>query len=279
MMNLHSETNIRLLAFMAILVIMLVFETLFPRKRRTQDRLKHILNNLGIVLSYTVLLQIVFRLVPIGAAMGMAAYAQAKGWGVLNLFDMPIWLSVTISVILLDMAVYWQHVASHKIPIIWDFHKMHHADRDLDATSGIRFHPVEILASMFYKMAVVVLLGPPVLGVFLFEVILNGAAMFNHANVKLPLWFDKILRLFIVTPDFHRVHHSIYRHETDSNYGFNLSIWDRVFGSYIAQPQDGHENMKLGLPQYQTDAPTNMLWCLKLPFMKQRKVTINPEKS
>ena len=177
-------------------------------------------------------------------------------------------MHILVSAVLLDMAVYWQHVASHKIPMIWRFHKMHHADRDIDATTGIRFHPVEIVLSMLYKMVIVLILGPHIIGVFLFEIILNGSAMFNHANVRLPLWLDKTIRILFVTPDMHRVHHSVIAAETNSNYGFNLSIWDRIFGSYIAQPKEGHDGMTIGLPQYQTNKPSNILWCLKLPFSK-----------
>ncbi len=265
---LHNETIIRFGVFFAVLVSMLVLESLLPRKTRTQPRLKHIGTNLGIVVIYTALLRLVFLIIPIGAAVGIAGYASSKGWGVFAFTDWPLWLEVLLAIILLDMAVYWQHVLSHKIPLFWAFHKMHHADRDIDATTGIRFHPIEILASMFYKMLVVLLLGAPVLAVILFEIILNGAALFNHANIKLPKWLDKILRIVIVTPDMHRVHHSVHRQETDSNYGFNLSIWDRVFGSYIDQPKDGHDKMLIGLNEYQTNRPSDLIWCLKLPFMK-----------
>jgi sterol desaturase/sphingolipid hydroxylase (fatty acid hydroxylase superfamily) len=265
---LENESTYRLTVFGGVLVLMLILETLFPRKARTQNRLKHIATNMGIVVLYTILMRVLFAVLALGAAMGVAVYAQSKGWGLLNIIDMPIWVHVIISAVLLDMAVYWQHVASHKIPMIWAFHKMHHADRDIDATSGIRFHPVEIILSMLYKMVIVLILGPHVVGVLLFEIILNGSAMFNHANVRLPLWADKIIRIVFVTPDMHRVHHSVIRKETNSNYGFNLSIWDRVFGSYIAQPQEGHDGMIIGLPEYQTDKPSDIIWCLTLPFHK-----------
>ncbi len=260
-----NDGLIRLSVFGGVLALMLMLETLFPRKARTQNRAVHIANNLGIVVFYTIVMRVLFPV----AAMGTAAYAATKGWGLFNLIDLPIWMHILISAILLDMAVYWQHVASHKIPMIWSFHKMHHADRDIDATTGIRFHPVEIVLSMLYKMVVVLLLGPHVIGVFIFEVILNGSAMFNHANVRLPLWLDKTVRTVFVTPDMHRVHHSVIVDETNANYGFNLSVWDRVFGSYIDQPQEGHDNMTIGLSEYQTDDPSNIVWCLKLPFTKQ----------
>jgi sterol desaturase/sphingolipid hydroxylase (fatty acid hydroxylase superfamily) len=261
----NHEGLIRLSVFGGVLVLMLVLETLFPRKTRTQNRLLHIATNLGIVVIYTIMMRVIF----VVAAVGIAILAMVYGWGLLNLVEMPVWVHVLISVILLDLAVYWQHVASHKIPIIWALHKMHHADRDIDATTGIRFHPLEIVLSMAYKMLIVLILGPHVVGVILFEVILNGSAMFNHANFRLPLWLDKVLRLLFVTPDMHRVHHSVIARETNSNYGFNLSIWDRIFGSYIDQPKEGHDNMTIGLPEYQTDKPSHLLWCLILPFKKK----------
>jgi len=265
----EHEGLIRLSVFGGVLVLMLVLETIFPRKTRTQNRLLHIATNMGIVVLYTILMRVIVIVVAVGAAVGVAAFAMENGWGLLNLIDMPIWVHIFISTILLDLAVYWQHVASHKIPIIWAFHKMHHADRDIDATTGIRFHPVEIVLSMAYKMLIVLILGPHVVGVILFEVILNGSAMFNHANLRLPLWLDKVVRLVFVTPDMHRVHHSVIARETNSNYGFNLSMWDKIFGSYIDQPKDGHDDMTIGLPEYQTDKPSHLLWCLILPFKKK----------
>lgn len=260
-----NEGMIRLSVFGGVLVLMAALETLFPRKPRTQPRLIRWVTNFGILVFYSALLRLLFPVM----AMGVAVFAVSKGWGLLNLIEMPLWVHIVISAILLDLAVYWQHVASHKIPAIWAFHKMHHADRDIDVTTGNRFHPVEIILSMLYKMLVVLALGPHVVGVILFEIILNGSAMFNHANLRLPLWLDKIVRLVFVTPDMHRVHHSVIPRETNSNYGFNLTLWDRIFGSYIDQPQQGHDNMTIGLPQYQTDKPSHLLWCLMLPFNKK----------
>ena len=265
----NNQVFIRFAVFGGVLALMLVLESLYPRKARTQNRAQHVATNLGIVILYSAIMQILGRLIAVGLAMGVAVYAAGHNFGLLNLFSsLPIWAHILLSMVLLDMAVYWQHVASHKIPIIWSFHKMHHADRDIDATTGIRFHPVEIVLSMFYKMVIVLILGPHVIGVFLFEVVLNGSAMFNHANLRLPLWLDKMVRIVFVTPDMHRVHHSVIGRETNSNYGFNLSIWDRIFGSYIAQPKEGHDDMTIGLPEYQTDEPSNIMWCLKLPFSK-----------
>lgn len=256
------ETLIRLSVFFGVFVLMAGLEAGFARKKRTQSRLQRWPTNLGIVALYTVLLRVLFPI----AAIGTALFAQSKGYGLLNQFALPIWGHIVISMVLLDLAIYLQHVASHKIGIFWQFHKVHHADRDIDVTTGARFHPVEIILSMLYKMLIVLLIGPHAVGVLLFEVVLNGSAMFNHANVKLPFWLDRVVRFVIVTPDMHRVHHSVYRTETDSNYGFNLSIWDRLFRTYIAQPVDGHDKMTIGLPIYQSDKPANLLWCLTLPF-------------
>ena len=199
-------------------------------------------------------------------AVAMAEIAAARGWGLLNLVDLPLWLEFVIAVAVLDMLIYAQHVATHKTPILWRLHQVHHADRDIDVTTGARFHPVEIVLSMGYKLLCVIALGPSALAVFVFEVLLNASAMFNHANVRLPLSVDRVMRSVIVTPDMHRVHHSIVRNETDSNYGFFLSIWDRLFGTYIAQPRDGHDGMTIGLKEYQTPKPANLFWCLWLPF-------------
>ncbi|MDY7098154.1 MAG: sterol desaturase family protein, partial [Pseudomonadota bacterium] len=193
-----------------------------------------------------------------------------RGWGLLNLVALPFWVEVLIAIVLLDFAVWAQHVASHKIPILWRFHKVHHADRDIDVTTGARFHPVEILLSMLYKLACVIVLGPAAVAVFLFEVILNASAMFNHSNVRLPARFDALLRSLIVTPDMHRVHHSAIQRETDSNYGFFLSLWDKVFGVHIAQPELGHDRMVIGLDEYQDDAPSSLRWSLAEPFRKAR---------
>jgi len=252
-------------AFAGVFVVMGILEALFPRKYRTQPRFLRWANNLTIVVLYSVLVRILFPV----TAITVAVFTMSKDWGLLNLFDLPVWLHIALSIIVLDFAIYWQHVASHKIPIIWAFHKMHHADRDIDVSTGSRFHPVEIALSMIYKMLVILVLGPLAVSVFVFEIIVSASAMFNHANVKLPLWLDKLLRILVVTPDMHRVHHSTIRRETDSDYGFFLAIWDRIFGSYIDQPQEGHDDMTIGLPQYQTDKPSHLLWCLILPFKKK----------
>ncbi len=257
-----SETTIRLSIFASVFIIMAVAEAMWPRKKRTQPRLNRWFTNIGIVVLDSITVRIIFPIV----AVGMAQYATSQGWGLLNQFALPFWLNVLISAVLLDMAIYWQHVASHKIPILWRVHRVHHADRDIDVSTGNRFHPIEIVLSMLYKFVIIIALGPAALGVFLFEVLLNGSAMFNHANLRLPLGLDKVVRMLFVTPDMHRVHHSFHRDETDSNYGFNLAIWDRIFGTYIDQPRDGHDDMVIGMKKYQDDKPTRLGWSLLFPF-------------
>lgn len=200
--------------------------------------------------------------------MGAAVDAQNNGWGLFNATEWPAALEVFIAIFVLDLVIWAQHLITHKVPILWRLHRVHHADVDIDVTTAIRFHPVEIAISMLLKIGVVYLLGPSALAVILFEIILNGTAMFNHANIKLPLWLDRIVRMVLVTPDMHRVHHSVHREEHDSNYGFALSIWDRMFGTYIAQPKAGHDEMMIGL-EWQDDRPARLGWSLALPFFRK----------
>ena len=257
-----NEGAIRLAVFGGVLVLMAALEFVLPRKPRVQTRSGRWFTNLSLVVVDSIALRVA---VPV-LAVAMANVASERGWGLFAMIDAPFWLEVVAAMIILDLMIYAQHVATHKIPFLWALHKVHHADRDLDATSGVRFHPIEIVLSMFYKLACVVVIGPPAVAVFLFEVILNASAIFNHANVRLPLAVDRVLRLFIVTPDMHRVHHSTVRRETDSNYGFSISLWDRVFGTYRAQPEAGHDAMTLGLPDHQSDKPSRLLFSLLLPF-------------
>lgn len=257
-----SESQIRLAVFVGVFVIMAIVEALLPRRERREARAGRWLTNFGIAALDSVTVLVLFPVVAVGAAL----WAEANGYGLFNIVEVHPAVAGILSFVLLDLAIYGQHVASHKFPVLWRLHRVHHADHDLDASSGIRFHPVEIVLSMVWKIIVVVALGAPAVAVFLFEVVLNGAAMFNHANVRIPLGVDGLMRLFIVTPDMHRVHHSIERRETDANYGFNLSLWDRIFGTYIAQPSKGHLGMTIGLPDQQGKGPSNLLWCLAFPF-------------
>jgi len=243
---LELEPQIRLGAFFGVLAVMVLWEVAAPRLALALPRRKRWPANLGIVVLNTVLVRLVFPVLPVG----VAAYAAGQGWGLLNMIEVPGPAAVVIAVLLLDLAIYAQHVAFHKVPWFWRLHRMHHADTGFDVTTGARFHPVEILLSIVIKMGVVIAIGAPAVAVILFEVLLNATAMFNHANVRLALGVDRVLRLFVVTPDMHRVHHSSIRAETDSNYGFNLPWWDRLFGTYRAQPELGHEGMQIGLPAF-----------------------------
>jgi len=252
---------------------MMALEALAPRRARTSTRVQRWSTNIVLVVVNTFAARLLGPLV----AGAVALFAAERGIGLFNIVDLPIVLAVLGGVILLDMAIYWQHVAFHKIPVFWRFHKVHHADRDIDVTTGVRFHPVEIVLSMIYKAVCVLALGPSLLAVILFEVILNASAMFNHANLKLLLWLDRIIRPVFVTPDMHRVHHSVIERETNSNYGFCLAIWDRLFGSYIDQPELGHDGMTIGLMEYQTPKPNQLLWSLSVPFGTNSESTLTSE--
>lgn len=241
-----TEPMIRMGFFVGILVAMTVWEILAPRRDKDGFRAIRRMNNLGIVVLNTVLA----RLILPATAGGLALVAEAEGWGLFNLVSVPEWAAVLISVMLLDLAIYLQHVMFHAVPALWRLHRMHHADTGFDVTTGLRFHPLEILLSAVFKLALVLALGPPALAVLIFEVALNGTAMFNHSNARIPVSVDRVLRLFVVTPDMHRVHHSVHRDETDANFGFNLPWWDRLLGTYIPQPRDGHDNMTIGLPMF-----------------------------
>ncbi len=265
---LQNEESLRLGFFLVILSTMMAVEFLLPRKARVLGRGHRWLSNLLFVIIDALFVRLIFPIV----AVGVAALSAQKGWGIFNLTDWPVWLEITLAVIILDMMIYWQHVAFHYIPFFWAFHKVHHADRDIDVTTGFRFHPIEIGLSLAYKMAIVILLGAPVVAVIIFEILLNGCAMFNHSNVKLPLGVDRIMRRFIVTPDMHRVHHSTIMSETNSNYGFSISLWDRIFKSYTPQPEKGHDSMVIGLDEHQTSGPASLIWSLILPFKSVKKL-------
>ena len=241
-----AEPLVRPGAFAGVFALMALWEVLAPRRPQAIGRWRRWPNNLGVVVVDTLVVRVLF---PAGA-VGVAMFAQAQGWGLLNVVQPPGWVAVPLSVLLLDLAIYGQHVAFHHVPVLWRLHRMHHADLEFDVTTGVRFHPVEIVLSMLIKSAVVVALGAPPLGVLAFEVLLNATSMFNHGNVRLPGWMDRVLRWLVVTPEMHRVHHSVVRRETDSNFGFNLPWWDRLFGTYRAQPEAGHEGMTIGIDRF-----------------------------
>ena len=273
----QSDGMIRLAVFLGVFLAMALIELAWPKRTLSVAKKKRWLTNLGISVTATALLRLMAMLAVPVAAIAAAFYAQAHRIGLLNNVAWPEWLKIVVALLALDLAIWVQHLASHKVPLFWRLHQVHHADRDIDVTTAVRFHPVEIALSMLWKIVVVVPLGASPLAVFLFEVILNACAMFNHANIALAAWFDGVLRLFVVTPDMHRVHHSVLRREHDSNYGFNLSLWDRLFRTYTAQPEAGHQGMTIGLTPYQSEAPTRFGWSLVLPFRDQPSRENNAE--
>lgn len=252
----------RVIFFFAILVLVAIWEGVAPRRRLTVSKAGRWFNNLSIIILDTLFARL---LVPV-AAVGVAAAAQRQGWGLFPYLQLKFWPSLIFGVLLLDMIIYLQHLMFHSVPLLWRLHMVHHADLDIDVTTGLRFHPIEILISMAIKMAAVAALGLPVLVVVVFEVTLNGTAMFNHGNIRLPGRLDALLRLLVVTPDMHRVHHSVTIRETNSNFGFNFPWWDRLFGTYRAQPVMGHDGMTIGLSQFRDAAKLTLPHLLALPF-------------
>lgn len=266
-METGGEIWMRFGVFAAVLAVLILAEQLAPRRRRVEPIGRRWFTNFSIITLDSLLVRAMAYLpVPL-AAVAAAYYASAQRHGLLNFVSWPDWAETTFALVVLDFAIWLQHLASHKLTPLWRLHRVHHADRDIDVTTAIRFHPIEIALSMLWKIGWVFLLGPSPWAVMLFEVVLNACALFSHANLKLPRALDSVLRLVIVTPDMHRVHHSTLRREHDSNYGFNLSVWDRLFGTYIAQPENGHENMKIGLEPYQDGSPSRLGWSLRLPFL------------
>ena len=270
---LSHELAVRLGAFLGVLALMAAWEARAPRRALSVSKARRWASNLGIVFLNSALLRIIFP----ATAVAVAVLAQERGWGLLNQHDVPFALAVVASVVALDLAIYLQHVMFHAVPALWRLHRMHHADLDFDVTTGARFHPIEILLSMLIKMAVIVVIGPPAVAVMIFEVLLNATAMFNHANVRLSPAADRPLRLLVVTPDMHRVHHSVEEHETNSNFGFNLSLWDRLFRTYKTQPDAGHERMTIGIRGYRAPKLVSDLpGMLVLPFLgEDRGYAIN----
>lgn len=257
-----DESAIRLGFFFGMLTLMGVWEWLAPRRTLTTSKNHRWRANLGIVFLDTVTV----RLIVPTTAVGMALLAQQRGWGLLNNLDLPGWLVLLIGVLALDCVIYLQHVMFHAVPALWRLHMMHHSDLDFDVTTGVRFHPIEIVLSMGIKLAAIVVLGPSALAVLVFEVVLNATSLFNHGNVQLPARLDRVLRLLVVTPEMHRVHHSNLPRETNSNFGFSFPWWDRLFGTYRAQPQLGHLGMTIGLDQFRDPNQLNLGGLLLQPF-------------
>lgn len=260
----EREEIIRLSVYFGIFVLLALWELSRPRRRLTMSRSIRWFSNIGLTFLNTLLIPLIVTVV----AMDMARMAQERGWGFFNNVNAPYAVAFIATIILLDFVIYLQHVMFHAVPILWRLHRVHHSDVDLDVTSGARFHTVEILISLGIKVAAITLVGPPILAILAFEILLNGTAMFNHANVRLPLGLDRILRLVVVTPDMHRVHHSIIRAELDSNFGFNLPWWDYLCGTYRAQPVHGHDGMTVGVTQFREPKDQYLHRLLVQPFVR-----------
>ena len=269
----NHEIGVRLAIFFGVFGLIAIWEIMSPRRTLSVSKSLRWINNLGLVLINTVILRLIFP----AAALGVAAFAEIQNWGLLNYFQIPYWIAIVASIIIMDAVIYFQHVLVHAVPVLWRLHRVHHADLDFDVTTGSRFHPIEIILSMLIKCATILVLGPPIVAVVIFEVLLNATSMFNHGNVHIPKSVDQLLRWFVVTPDMHRVHHSIEDDETNSNFGFNLPWWDRLFGTYRNQPRAGHEHMTIGINTYRDQQHCTWLpGMLALPFIgKITGYTIN----
>lgn len=260
-----SESTIRLSVFLGLLLALMFAEALWPRRERILGRSRW-WTNLSMVLLGGLTVRLMGALSGLLLAVGAAAWAASNNWGLLNAITAPAWVEILVAVIVLDALVWAQHWAFHRLPLFWRLHRVHHADRDIDVSTALRFHPLEIALSTLIKVAATLLLGPAVVAVVIFEVLLNGCAMFNHANLRLPVAVDRLLRIVLVTPDMHRVHHSVHAREHHANFGFCLALWDRMFGTYVAAPVDGHLGMRIGLPEFQSAGSEQLGWSLRLPW-------------
>jgi len=258
------ETLIRVGCFAAIFCCVAIMEAVAPRRRLSVSKARRWFANLAMQAIDAFVPRLIFPVLPMGLAMLMAD----RGWGLLNIFHIAPGPAVVIGILALDLAIYLQHCLFHRTPLLWRLHKVHHTDQDIDVTSGLRFHPVEIILSLMIKLAVVAAIGAPPLAVLIFEILLNGASMFTHGNVRIPLPWDRTIRMFLVTPDMHRVHHSVIVGETNSNYGFSVPWWDRLFGTYRDQPAEGHDRMRIGLDGYHDDRSSSLTSLLIMPFVR-----------
>jgi sterol desaturase/sphingolipid hydroxylase (fatty acid hydroxylase superfamily) len=265
MSNITIEAIIRLGAFTVFFAAFALWELLAPRRSLSVGRGRRWPNNIGVLIVDILTVRV---LVPT-AAVGAALYASGHGWGLFHFLQLRLSVALLFGFLALDLVIYLQHVVFHKVPWLWRLHRMHHADLDIDVTTGVRFHPIEILISLLIKIAVIMLLGIHVVAVIVFEVLLNVTSMFNHSNVSMPVWLDRVLRYIVVTPDMHRVHHSVLRHETDSNFGFNLPWWDRLFRTYLPQPEAGHDAMTIGLPTFREPGELRLDRMLTQPFRNE----------
>lgn len=261
-----DDQIIRLSIFLGVLILMLILESLIPRHRTVDSKPRRLAINFSLTGCNVILMKLLLG----GAAVGLAHFATEHGWGLFNYLHWPAAVEMVLAILVLELMIYIQHVFLHKIPFFWRFHKVHHSDLDLDVSSGFRFHPLEILGSMVYKLGLVAALGPSVITVVVFEAILNGMAQFSHSNIKLPLGLDRALRYVFVTPDMHRIHHSVELNETDSNYGFNLSIWDRLLGTYIHDGKRPQPEIVIGVPDIRTPQEVTLLKLLIMPFKRTR---------
>jgi len=261
-----EESTLRLAIFIGLIIILGLGQWLFPRRKPNQSVAKRWITNFGLVILDSLIVRFIFGLI---LPVTIANWSQEQGLGLFNNLSLPSPLIIILSVIILDSLIYWQHRVFHQIPILWRLHRVHHYDTDYDLSTALRFHPIEIFLSILVKNIAIILLGAPAMAVIIFEILLNGMALFNHANIALPKSLDRMLRILVVTPDMHRVHHSTKAKEMHSNFGFNLSIWDKVFSSYIAQPADGHQKMSIGQPNSDELPTNNFIWLLG-PALKQK---------
>ena len=259
-----EEQTIRLIFFFGTLAVVAMWEFIAPRRVLSDSKTGRWFTNLSLVLLNTVAVRFLLPILPVG----LATKFEGHGWGILNMMSLPSWLKIFLAVLILDLVIYLQHLLFHNIPFLWRLHRMHHADLDIDVTTGNRFHPLEICISIWIKLTAISVIGAPIIAVVAFEVLLNTMAQFNHGNIWVPETVDRWLRFIVVTPDMHRVHHSVVLCETNSNFGFNLPWWDRLFGTYRSQPEHGHAGMSIGLKEYRDPAKLTLGWLLLQPFTR-----------
>lgn len=261
------ESVIRLSSFLGLFALLTIWEISSPKRELLQLRRFRWVSNIGLIIFSSVLVRFILPT----AAIGVAMHVEQENIGFLNNYDLPFLTQFILAFILMDLSIYFQHVMFHSLPLFWRFHRVHHSDIDCDITTGLRFHPLEMIISIIFKFLVIASVGVPVLTVVIFEIILNAASMFSHSNIKIPLGIERVIRWFIVTPDMHRTHHSVHENETNSNFSFFISAWDRLFGTYIHQPKDGHEKMELGLSFFREAKWQNFRWLIYLPFVAKVK--------